>query len=39
VNIPFPASEFYIGLPVTSHNAAASTSAVFDDVVVSTTPF
>lgn len=36
VTMPFPASEFYIGLPVTSHNATASTSAVFDDVVVVT---
>jgi hypothetical protein len=34
VRVPFAAREFYIGLPVTSHNAAASTSVVFDDVAV-----
>jgi hypothetical protein len=38
VTMPFPVSEFYLGLPVTSHNATTSTSAVFDDVVVGTTP-
>jgi hypothetical protein len=34
VNVPFAAREFYIGLPVTSHDAAASTSVAFDDVTV-----
>ena len=34
VHVPFAGSQFYIGLPVTSHNAAASASAVFDAVTV-----
>ena len=34
VHVPFAGSEFYIGLPVTSHNAASSVSAVFDAIAV-----
>jgi regulation of enolase protein 1 (concanavalin A-like superfamily) len=34
VHIPFAATELYVGLPVTSHNASVSASAVFDDVEV-----
>jgi hypothetical protein len=34
VHVLFSGSGFYIGLPVTSHNAAASASAVFDGVAV-----
>jgi len=34
VHVPFAGSEFYIGLPVTSHNAASSASAVFDAIAV-----
>ena len=35
VSVPFAAREFYIGLPVTSHDAAVQTAVVFDDVAVS----
>jgi hypothetical protein len=35
VSVPFASRDFYIGLPVTSHNAAVQTSVVFDDVAVS----
>jgi hypothetical protein len=34
VHVSFAATTFYVGLPVSSHNASASTPAVFDDVVV-----
>jgi regulation of enolase protein 1 (concanavalin A-like superfamily) len=34
VNVPFAATQFYIGLPITSHNAASSASVTFDDVSV-----
>lgn len=34
VTVPFSATTFYIGLPVTSHTTAASTSAVVDDVAL-----
>jgi hypothetical protein len=34
VDVPFASTQFYIGLPLTSHTAAASASAVFDDVAV-----
>jgi cytochrome c len=34
VTVNFAASEFYIGLPVSSHNTTTATSAVFDEVTV-----
>jgi hypothetical protein len=34
VNLPFSLTDFYVGLPVTSHNTGAATTVVFDDVVV-----
>jgi len=34
VHVPFAATFLYVGLPVTSHSATASTTAVFDDVVI-----
>ncbi|HEY7289311.1 MAG TPA: FG-GAP-like repeat-containing protein [Vicinamibacterales bacterium] len=36
VNVNFAATDFYVGLPVTSHNTSATTTAVFDDVTVTT---
>jgi hypothetical protein len=36
VTVPFASSSFYVGLPVTSHNAAAMAIAVFDDVTITT---
>jgi hypothetical protein len=32
--VALTSSSFYVGLPITSHNTAASTTAVFDDVRV-----
>ena len=37
VHIAFAATELYVGLPVTSHNASTSASAVFDDIEIGTT--
>jgi hypothetical protein len=34
VQVPFATTELYVGLPVTSHHASSSASAVFDDVEV-----
>jgi regulation of enolase protein 1 (concanavalin A-like superfamily) len=34
VHVSFAATNFYIGLPVTSHDAATSASATFDDVTI-----
>jgi hypothetical protein len=34
VNMTFGSTRFYVGLPVTSHTAAASASVAFDDLSV-----
>jgi FG-GAP-like repeat len=34
VRVPFAARQFYIGLPVTSHDTVSATSVTFDDVAV-----
>jgi hypothetical protein len=34
VHVSFATTNFYIGLPLTSHDAAASASATFDDIAV-----
>ena len=34
VHVPFATTNFFVGLPLTSHAAAASASATFDDVTV-----
>ncbi|MGH9142367.1 MAG: hypothetical protein ACRD2I_14640 [Vicinamibacterales bacterium] len=38
VHVTFAATQFYLGLPVTSHTAAGSASAVFDDVTIGPRP-